>query len=105
MKTVRVTHFSFVFAKLFALWRKQFLGSVGDRKAMQPKVTVEKTPNRAGGPHFFGFQPPKKFVGSLPPCRTVNRAGRFFHGDGETDEADIARGGTVCRSLRRHLGS
>jgi hypothetical protein len=34
-------------------------------------------------PHFFGFQPPKKFVGSLPPCGTVNRAGRFFHGDRE----------------------
>jgi hypothetical protein len=34
-------------------------------------------------PHFFGFQPPKKFVGSLPPCGTVNRAGRFFHGDKE----------------------
>src|ERR1700688_1646104 len=34
-------------------------------------------------PHFFGFQPPKKFMGSLPPCRTVNRAGRFFHGNRE----------------------
>src|SRR6266851_5943536 len=34
-------------------------------------------------PHFFGFQPPKKFVGSLPPCGTVNRAGCFFHGDRE----------------------
>jgi hypothetical protein len=27
------------------------------------------------------LQPPKKFVGSLPPCGTVNRAGCFFHGD------------------------
>jgi len=31
------------------------------------KVTVEKKSNRAGATHFFGFQPPKKFVGSHPP--------------------------------------
>src|SRR6267143_723423 len=34
-------------------------------------------------PHFFGFQPPKKFMGSLPPSGTIHRAGRFFHGDRE----------------------
>src|ERR1700688_2324261 len=28
------------------------------------------------------FLPVSRF-GSLPPCGTVNRAGRFFHGDGE----------------------
>ena len=83
MKTVRTTHFSLVFAKVFTLWREQFLGSVGDRKTMQPKVTVEKHQIGRERPHFFGFQPPKKFVGSLPPCGTVNRAGRFFHGDRE----------------------
>src|SRR3984957_6785762 len=43
----------------------------------------EKHQNGRERPPFFGFQPPKKFVGSLPPCGTVNRAGRFFHGDGE----------------------
>jgi hypothetical protein len=37
-------------------------------------------------PHFFGFQPPKKFVGSLPPSGTVHRAGRFFHGDRSSEE-------------------
>ncbi|MGH9726196.1 MAG: hypothetical protein ACRD41_14115, partial [Candidatus Acidiferrales bacterium] len=30
---------------------------------------------------FFGFQPPKKFVGSLPPAGTVIRTACFFHGD------------------------
>ena len=25
-------------------------------------------------PHFFGFQPPKKFVGSLPPSARWSRA-------------------------------
>jgi hypothetical protein len=43
----------------------------------------KKHQNGRERPHFFGFQPPKKFVGSLPPCGTVNRAGRFFHGDRE----------------------
>jgi hypothetical protein len=33
----------------------------------------------------LGFQPPKKFVGSLPPWGTVNRAGCFFHGDRELE--------------------
>jgi hypothetical protein len=37
----------------------------------------EKTQNRAGATPVFGLQPPKKFVGPLPPCGTVNRAGFF----------------------------
>jgi hypothetical protein len=53
MKTVKTTHFSFVFATFFPLWCEQYLGSVGDRKGMQPKVTVEKTLNRAGAPPRF----------------------------------------------------
>jgi len=28
-------------------------------------------------PHFFGFQPPKWTVGSLPPCATRNVADVF----------------------------
>jgi hypothetical protein len=31
-------------------------------------------------PHFFGFQPPKKFWGSLPPCGTADCAWCFFRG-------------------------
>jgi hypothetical protein len=56
---------------------------------MQRKVTVEKTPKRAGGPHFFGLQPPKKIVG-LPPCTLV--ACRFFRGS-ESDQ-------TFCNAVR-----
>ena len=75
-------------------------------KAVQAKVTMEKTPKRAGEqPHFFGFQPPKKFVGSLPPCGTVNRAECFFHGSRAFGETQINRGGTRCQSLGKHQGS
>jgi len=42
-----------------------------------------KNTKTAERPHFFGFQPPKKFVGSLPPSGTANRCRLFFHGDGE----------------------
>src|SRR5258708_27364374 len=49
---------------------------------MQARVTVEKTPKRAGATPLFRLSAAQK-VGSLPPCGTVNRAGRFFHGDRE----------------------
>ena len=57
-------------------------------RSRKRKVTAPKSPRKKHQigrerPHFFGFQPPKKFVGSLPPCGTVNRADRFFHGDSE----------------------
>ena len=40
------------------------------------KVTVEKRPNRAGGPHFFAAKPPKSSLGSLPP--PMRYASAFF---------------------------
>jgi len=72
MKTVRTTHFSLVFAKVFTLWREQFLGSVGDRKTMQPKVTVEKTPNRAGATPLFRLSAAQKVRG-VAPARHAGR--------------------------------
>jgi hypothetical protein len=56
-------------------------------------------------PHFFGFQPPKKFVGSLPPSGTVIRAGLFFPGDREFGRKANHRGGAICQSLRKHQES
>jgi hypothetical protein len=35
----------------------------------KPQSSGRKT-TKTGGSHFFGFQPPKKFVGSLPPSPT-----------------------------------
>jgi hypothetical protein len=72
MKNVRTTHFSFVFSKFFNLWREQFLCGVGDREPAQAKVTVEKTPKRAGATPLFCAQAAQKFGGVAPaldaPC-------------------------------------
>ena len=35
-----------------------------------PKAAEFKLIKNGREPHFFGFQPPKKFVGSLPPSST-----------------------------------
>jgi hypothetical protein len=69
MKTVKTTHFSFVFATFFPLWCEQYLGSVGDRKGMQPKVTVEKTLNRAGATPLFRLSAAQKVRGVAPALR------------------------------------
>jgi hypothetical protein len=34
-------------------------------------------------PHFFGLQPPKKSLGSLPPSGAGDGTGCFFHGAAE----------------------
>jgi hypothetical protein len=81
VKKVRTTHSTFTFSCFFTLWRKQFLRRTDIENAVKGKVTAEKHKIGRERPHFFGFQPPKKFVGSLPPCGTVIRAGRFFHED------------------------
>jgi hypothetical protein len=75
------------------------------QNAVQAGVTAEKTPKRAGGgdPTFSAFSRPKSAWG-LPPCGTVNRAGYFFHGDRAFGKRQIYRGGTPCRSLRKHQG-
>src|ERR1700726_3024049 len=59
------------------------LRRVGCRTQRKQESPWKKHQNGRERPHFFGFQPPKKFVGSLPPRGRVNGAGRFFHGDGE----------------------
>src|SRR6202171_1790968 len=57
------------------------LRRVGCKRQCKQESPWTKHQNGPEHPPFCGFQPPKKFVGSLPPCGTVNRAGRFFHGD------------------------
>jgi hypothetical protein len=37
-------------------------------------------------PHFFGFQPPKKFVGSLPPVSTRRDSCTIASTDGRTNQ-------------------
>ena len=48
-------------------------------------------------PHFFGFQPPKKFVGSLPPTRP--RSCRMFFSESQLGPEEVtSQGGTPCPS-------
>ena len=68
------------------------LRGVGCITQCKQKSPWKKHQNRRERPHFFGFQPPKKFVGSLPPCGTVNRAGCFFHPDKEFGETQTNSG-------------
>jgi len=62
-------------ARAISFWR------VGCRTQRKQESPWKKHQNGRERPHFFGFQPPKKFLGSLPPSGTVSRADRFFHGD------------------------
>ena len=85
MKKVRTTRIRFDFCKFFSLWQQQSLERAGDREHSESKSHRGKSTKTGGSdPHFFGFQPPKKFVGSLPPSGTVIRAACFFHGDRES---------------------
>jgi hypothetical protein len=45
------------------------LSSTGRRHPEAGTVVPEKHKIGRERPHFFGFQPPKKIVGSLPPSR------------------------------------
>jgi hypothetical protein len=71
VKNVRTAFFSWVFCKFFSLWPEQFLLRVGDREAMQTKVTAGKTLKRAGATPLFGGPSAQKFVESLPPSRSL----------------------------------
>src|SRR5216684_6505847 len=106
MKNVRTTHFSFVFSKFFNLWREQFLCGVGNREPVQAKVTVEKTPKRAGATPLFRLSAAQKVRGVAPALRHGKLCRLFFSTvTGRSKKTHISRGGTECRSLRKHQGS
>ena len=81
MTQVRITVCTFAAANFFTAQRSDVLGQRRNTESRKEKVTVEKHQIGRERPHFFGFQPPKNLVGSLPPSGTINRARRFFHGD------------------------
>jgi hypothetical protein len=70
VKNVTFSFFTSVFTQVFTLWthtpRKVNLMPEAKPKKQRP----ENYQNGRERPHFFGFQPPKKFVGSLPPSST-----------------------------------
>ena len=49
----------------------------GDAGSKTQKQRWENYKNGRERPHFLGFQPPKKFLESLPPCGTSIGAGSF----------------------------
>jgi hypothetical protein len=65
------SRFTSFFTQVFTLWPRNQLNENAMRETKPQKQRPENYQNeREGGPHFFGFQPPKKFVGSLPPSST-----------------------------------
>src|SRR5216683_5662598 len=54
---------------------------MGDREAMQARVTVEKTPKRAGATPLFRLSPAQKVRGVAPALRHGKSCRLFFHGD------------------------
>ena len=72
VKSVKNIFCHFVFSAFFTFRRDSSStpvrrsGTEGQQKAQE-----EKNKNGRERPHFFGFQPPKKFVGSLPPGTLV----------------------------------
>jgi hypothetical protein len=77
VKNVRTTCFSSVFCKFFSLWPEQFLLSVGDREAMQTKVTAGKTLKRAGAtPLRTAFSHPK--ICGVAPALSLRNGDRVL---------------------------
>jgi hypothetical protein len=83
LKKAETTPFSFFFCTFFSVWRKQFLFGVGDTERGKEEAPWKKHQIGRERPHFFGLQPPKKSLGSLPPSGAGDGAGCFFHGAAE----------------------
>ena len=66
VQKVRTTHSTFVFT---CVERAISLRSVACRRQCNQKSPWGKNQNGRERPHFFGFQTPKRIVGSLPPKR------------------------------------
>jgi hypothetical protein len=65
VKHVTLSLFTSSFTQVFTLWPRILL-THGAMRETQRKNSIGKT-TKTGGSHFFGFQPPKKFVGSSRP--------------------------------------
>jgi hypothetical protein len=70
VKNVRISLFNLVFTQVFTLWPGTPLKEHVMLGATPKKQRPENYQNGRERPHFFGFQPPKKCVGSLPPSST-----------------------------------
>ncbi len=57
------------------------VNGLGNTEEREARVTVEKSPNRAGATPLFSGQAAQKFCGVAPALRHKNFAVPFFHGD------------------------
>ena len=67
MKKVNTTLCKSSCTKVFTLWPRMLQSADKMFRNETQKQRRENYKNGRERPHFFGFQPPKKFVGSLPP--------------------------------------
>jgi len=77
VKKVNTTLCKSACTQVFTWWHGM---SLAGREISETKFRKQQRENYKNGrerPHFFGFQPPKKFVGSLPPSGTGFGAGSF----------------------------
>jgi hypothetical protein len=85
VKNVRISRFNLVFTQVFTLWPRTPLKENAMAESKPQKRRLENYQNGRERPHFFGFQPPKKFVGSLPPSST-RRDSCTFASTGDSTE-------------------
>ena len=69
------------------------------QKAVQPKVTMEKKPKRAGATPLFRLSAAQRFVGSLPP--TPSSSGPCFGRVQESENAGRNAGRKTKPTTRR----
>ena len=86
MKNVRITLCTSEIANLFTLRNSEVIGGGRNTKCEEKKVTVEKSPNRAGATPLFCGQAAQKCRGVAPALRHEESCRPFFHGDRVSEE-------------------
>jgi hypothetical protein len=74
-----------LFTSFFTLWPRTPLKENAMQATKPQNQRPENFQNGREQPHLFGFQPPEKFVGSLPPYLT-RRASCTVASTGESAE-------------------
>ena len=77
MKNAMFTHFTPEPSAYFTRNLSNLSFSSALQNLKSEKQQAENYKNGRERPHFSGFQPPKKFLGSLPPSGTSAGAGSF----------------------------
>ena len=67
MKNAKTTSFTRSFSLSFTLWQRHLPERTGRENQGEKNARRKKIQIGRERPHFLGFQPPKKFLGSLPP--------------------------------------